>query len=189
MSMIDWNKLRDKAHVNSVRHGFWEDTKSDKHFLCLVISELMEAVEADRKREMANIPYDKKGTVFDPKVFHPQNRYFRDVFEDCIKDTVEDELADAVIRILDLAGANGINMNIGVTVYPLLKQGKRMFTEDIFQIVQAIVRDNNPIEVSLNMGLMMIYKLATSKGIDLLWHVEQKMLYNENREVKHGKKY
>nr|UWI25198.1 MAG: dUTPase [Bacteriophage sp.] len=187
--MIDWNKLRDKAHENSVKHGFWDNRPSDNHFLCLVISELMEAVEADRKRNMANIPYDKKGTLFDPKVFHPQNRYFRSVFEDCIKDTVEDELADAIIRILDLAGANGINMNICDTVYPLLKQGKRMFTEDIYQIVQEIVRADNPIEVSLNMGMKMICKLATSKGIDLLWHVEQKMLYNENRESKHGKQY
>lgn len=54
MSMIEWNKLREKAHANSVRHGFWENNPSDQHFLCLVISELMEAVEADRKSRRAD---------------------------------------------------------------------------------------------------------------------------------------
>ena len=49
MNEINWNELKDKAHSNAVKHGFWEGKPSDKHFLCLVISELMEAVEADRK--------------------------------------------------------------------------------------------------------------------------------------------
>ena len=47
-AMIEWNILRDKAHANSVRHGFWENNPSDQHFLCLVISELMEAVEISK---------------------------------------------------------------------------------------------------------------------------------------------
>lgn len=47
--MIDLNKLAQEVHANSVEKGFWEGDPSDQHFLCLVISELMEAVEADRK--------------------------------------------------------------------------------------------------------------------------------------------
>lgn len=35
--------------VKLVAHGWHEENLSDEHFLCLVISELMEAVEADRK--------------------------------------------------------------------------------------------------------------------------------------------
>ncbi|MFZ7121734.1 MAG: hypothetical protein ACOWWH_12410, partial [Eubacteriaceae bacterium] len=37
-------------------------------------------------------------------------KLFKDVFENKIKDTFEDELADTVIRILDLCGARGIDL-------------------------------------------------------------------------------
>lgn len=50
--MKNLNDLRDKAYQCAVAHGWHEDNLSDEHFLCLVISELMEAVEADRKGKM-----------------------------------------------------------------------------------------------------------------------------------------
>ena len=92
---MNLNELRDWAYKNAVDHGWHEKDLSDEHFLCLVISELMEAVEADRK-----------GSHGDIEAF---NRYydridFEENFERQIKDTVEDELADACIRLLDLAG-------------------------------------------------------------------------------------
>lgn len=51
---MNLNKLRDKAYQCAVAHGWHEENLSDEHFLCLVISELMEAVEADRKGKHAN---------------------------------------------------------------------------------------------------------------------------------------
>ena len=55
MQAVNWNKLRDWAHKTSVEHGFYEDKPSNIHFLCLIVSELMEAVEADRKNHRAKI--------------------------------------------------------------------------------------------------------------------------------------
>lgn len=49
---MNLNELRDKAYQCAVVHGWHEENLSDEHFLCLVISELMEAVEADRKEGM-----------------------------------------------------------------------------------------------------------------------------------------
>ena len=92
-----WNALRDKVHANAVEKGFWDENNSPEHYLCLVISELMEAVEADRKNRYANL------REFDTECC--ERVYFTENFEQYVKDTVEDELADAVIRILDLAGA------------------------------------------------------------------------------------
>lgn len=60
MSEINWNELKDKAHSNAVKHGFWEGRPSDKHFLCLVISELMEAVNAHRISLQEYQPTEKK---------------------------------------------------------------------------------------------------------------------------------
>ena len=54
MSKIDLNDLRDKAYKNACEHGFHDQELSNEHCLCLIISELMEAVEADRKGKQFN---------------------------------------------------------------------------------------------------------------------------------------
>ena len=41
----------------------------------------------------------------------------------------------------------------------------------------------------LNSMLLAIFGLAKHLDIDLIWHINQKMRYNELRENKHGKKY
>ena len=46
---MNLNELRDKSYKNACEHGFHDQELSNEHCLCLVISELMEAVEADRK--------------------------------------------------------------------------------------------------------------------------------------------
>lgn len=59
----DLNKLAAEAHANAVEKGFWEGKPSNEHFLCLVISELMEAVEADRgshRNRRANVDWFKR---------------------------------------------------------------------------------------------------------------------------------
>ena len=49
MNKIDLNALRDRAYKIACEHGFHNEVLSNEHCFCLVISELMEAVEADRK--------------------------------------------------------------------------------------------------------------------------------------------
>ena len=104
MSEINWNELKDKAHSNAVKHGFWEGRPSDKHFLCLVISELMEAVNAHRRNKFARVPANRKETIFDDRTFHHENKYFRENFEEYVKDTVEDELRKNVEIYSDAFG-------------------------------------------------------------------------------------
>lgn len=57
---MNLNELRDKAYQCAVAHGWHEENLSDEHFLCLVISELMEAVEADRKGKHAKVAMFKE---------------------------------------------------------------------------------------------------------------------------------
>ena len=47
MNSINLNALRDRAYKTACDHGFHDEELSNAHLFCLVISELMEAVEAD----------------------------------------------------------------------------------------------------------------------------------------------
>lgn len=50
---MNYNELKEKAHSNAVKHGFWKEKWSNEHCLMLVITEVAELVEADRKGDKA----------------------------------------------------------------------------------------------------------------------------------------
>ena len=96
------NKLRDEIHGHAISKGFWDNQRETGTLLMLCVSELAEAMEADRKDRYADLELIEK----DKEDFID----FKWSFENSIKDTFEDELADTIIRILDLCGAKGIDI-------------------------------------------------------------------------------
>lgn len=190
MQNVNWNKLRDLAHQTSVDHGFYEDKASNIHFLCLIVSELMEAVEADRKNHRAKIrpSYDTpRYSMFSDQTFHCGNVYFKENFEVQIKNTLEDELADVVIRCLDLAGANNIDILFGNP--PAIRNQGNTLTEKVWYISGVLTDHTVPLTTKLNTTIRHCFQLSREYGIDLLWHIEKKMMYNTLRSKKHGKRY
>lgn len=185
---MNLNELRNKAYKCACDHGFHDDEKSNEHFLMLVISELSEAVEADRKGKRADVEsYNILSKASIERTGNP--RYFNEVaFCHKIKDTIEDELADAVIRLLDLAGLKAIDTN-GIIVLSDVVSKKKTFTENCYAIIKDIVNYKYTLQENVNYSTRQIFKLAEFLGIDLSWHIEAKMKYNELRVAKHGKKY
>lgn len=195
---MNLNELRDKAYQCAVTHGWHEENLSNEHFLCLVISELMEAVEADRKEKHANMnKFNQKMDYFLYELQLYGESYdiaYREMFEDHIKDTVEDELADACIRLLDLAGLR--KADLGETNEDELKCSEGFFdwtfTESIFSIVCDITDldffDKYPFDAYLRASIRLIMGFAVKRNIDIFWHIEQKMKYNELRPFMHGGK-
>ena len=114
-------EMTEYVHSIAKSHGFWEDTElllstseMDKKPLrsmifaqkiALIHSELSEALEADRKGKWASV-----------EEYEESSRTLEDtdmkniMFKINIKDSVEDEIADAAIRIMDLCGYLGINL-------------------------------------------------------------------------------
>tara|TARA_R110002012_G_scaffold279937_3_gene468375 strand:- start:165 stop:560 length:396 start_codon:yes stop_codon:yes gene_type:complete len=126
-SLTDFLNLTDfskEIHQDNIKKGFYDVKISTGTHLMLITSELAEALEADRHR----ITADK----FSFKEELNQTGDFKSAFKSHIKDSYEDEIADAVIRLLDHCGY---------------------------------------------------------RGIDIDWHINQKLKYNRTREKRHGKVY
>ena len=190
------NEMKDRAYDIACKHGWYEQKRTDIHELMLVVSELGEAVNADRNGKYAN--RERFENVL--KEFHVPFSY---AFNQCIKDTVEDELADAAIRILSLAGLNSADLeeepfseegleklvkaaNNGLTISD--NPEKITFPEELSMVFLGIMQ---VLKEGASMGdvLVNIYVIAYRRGIDLKWHIEQKMKYNEERPYKHNKRY
>ena len=181
--MIKLNELRDKAYKNAVAHGWHEEDKSDSHWLCLVISELMEAVEADRKGDYSGI---EMKDLFENDLAAGED--FKDLFDSHLKGTVEEELADACIRLLDLAGLRNLQLTY-TNGFAIMKMS---FTEYIYCLCSFITNPDKSdvgwLDKHISYSLGWIFSWCRAKNIDIEWHIEQKMKYNELRPYKHGNK-
>lgn len=185
---MNLNKLRDKAYQCAIAHGWHEENLSDEHFLCLVISELMEAVEADRKGKHAKVAMFKEwqGNSV-PLTEETRKRRFMEDFEAFIKGTVEEELADACIRMLDLAGLRGYDLDsFDYEGSDTEDYSDMTFTESMFRIC-VYVTDNFYRDEPFIL-LNEIFAFCRDRNIDIFWHIKQKMKYNELRPYKHGDK-
>lgn len=100
------NEIARAAYDNAVAKGFYENPPSIAERIALIHSEASEALECDRK--------DKKCLMSSMGVFEmskqKDDELFKNDFENYVKDTFEDELADIMIRVMDLAAWNGINL-------------------------------------------------------------------------------
>lgn len=121
------NKLSEDIYAANKAKGFWDEDRNVGETLMLVVTELSEAMEVHRKTGDIRISeFHKKMVLNAPMELFPSK------FRMLAKDMFGDEIADALIRLFDLAGGF---------------------------------------------------------GIDLDFHVSQKLRYNATREHKHGKKY
>ena len=198
MEVRDLNELAKEIYKANKAKGFHEEEHSYEHMKCLVISELMEAVEADRKglRVMYHPEEDFEAHL------NMEEEEFKDWFVITTKDTVEDELADAFIRLLDTAGSLGLELKTNyinelaqtfkTNIKSDIDDNNIKFTEIVYSIVFSLVNrkiiDNNVLS-SISCALALIMGYCLTDNIDLRKHVELKLKYNSLRPYKHGKNY
>ena len=193
MKEVNFNELARKAFENARQKGFHDVSYTDMHYLMLVVCELAEAVEADRNGKRAERKEYERLVNECEELLRPH------LFEMYIKDTVEDELADAVIRLLDYAGMRGLRIpedfvtkeNLELTMNSCWGKSLRYFLRTFAERVYARCINelyesgkDNPENVVYN-----IFVIAELYEIDLIWFIREKMKYNETREVLHGKSY
>ena len=104
-----------QAHGTAKEKGFWDTERNVSEMLMLIVSEVAEAQEALRKNHYANqevvdslaqdLELDKTDEEFLLKTL-----VWKGKFEDNIKSTFQDEIADVAIRLFDLCG--GLNIDL-----------------------------------------------------------------------------
>ena len=186
---MDLQKLSQEAFATAKAHG-WHDTEQpDETLLMLIITEIAEAVQADRKNKHADAGLFNA----DVETLDMADGYDRDVwkrdFEIFIKNTVEDDLSDIVIRCLDLAWLRGIDLT---EVNELINNGMKdiieTFPEVMYYLCSFISSEEQILDDKLNYCMALIIGYCKQKDIDIEFFIEQKMKYNRQREYKHGNK-
>lgn len=181
--MIDTEKLTKwskEIYDIATSHGWHEEQHSPEHYLGLVMTEVAEAVEADRnnrycgKVDVEMLAYAKHFDVW---------------YRSCVKSSVEEEMADIVIRLLDMAYEIYGNVDFGLflnkNVYDF--HASKSFVENAWIFVRYSLGVS---VVDIVGSIEFICNWADYLCIDIDQHIEWKMKYNSLRPYKHGgKKY
>ena len=186
-----------RAYATACSHGFHDVDRSDAHFMMLVISEIGEMVEADRKSRRADVERYVAESKFGADVY---DKDARSPFEKYVKDTLEDDLADVCIRIFDFCGYRRLEPSMSSKGLIEMDDnfeyifGTMSICEQCYalcNLVTDVTRFASPDEKQRALGCILSFAVSFARrhGIDLEWHIENKMLYNENRAIRHGKGY
>jgi len=156
--------------------------------LMLIVSVLGEALEAHRCGRFAL----KNETTHFITMFTLDNvekdHIWISEFESQIKDTFEDEIADVFIRLFDLCGYLGIELNTG-SFYWYIGNFKNI-GEELFECVQFLNDfKRDPEDCYLDVFADKLFYICQSHNIPIEKHIKAKMAYNRIRPHKHNKEY
>ena len=187
------NRYAKDFHQRAVAKGFWDEAHSVGHYLMLVASELCEAVEADRLGKWIKLTPEQI-----EELRGLEGAAYAQAFLRMIKDTVGDEIADAVIRLLDLLGwmlkdralsEKEVETDLGVSAFHIA--GEMTLADALWPILQEVCChcDMYAHRTAILYAIKSLENLCDRLGIDLMTHIELKLKYNETRPALHGKKY
>lgn len=114
---MNLTQLSKEIYEENKTRGFDVAKENLGQTLMLIVSELSEALEADRKDRSASLRtyldvFDGADRVCETSIEFGIAK--KTAFEVHIKDTFEDEIADAIIRLFDLCGAFNIDIEAHV---------------------------------------------------------------------------
>lgn len=197
MDKIYFYELSQEVHSLAAIKGFWNTRHNIEHYIMLVITELSEAVEAHRSRKRAkwrefrSMSLESGGP--DRIIYRQIAPFSARAFETYIKDTVEDELADTVIRLGDITAAFKVNLKGWLPADPILyfseyNNPDQTFPELVLCIIKELISEK-PLEERIPAAVDGVCCLADMLGIDLENYIKMKHIYNSGRIFLHGKAY
>lgn len=182
---MNLNELRDKAYHCALSHGLHKKDFSNKHFLCLVISDLTKAITAEKLNRHAKVERFKDYFVRMKYQKEYEKSIFLSSFEYIIY-SVEDELANAFIHLFDLAGLRNIDLDCFEYEKGDHKDYSDLyFTESMFEIIKYATegsQENWELDHNIYMMLNELLYFCKENDIDIFFFIEQKMKYNQYQD-------
>ena len=173
-------------YKNACEHGWHDKPLSPEHYCGLIMTEIAEAVEADRKGRRSDDAEFKRALSSEAK---GSDFSFTACYHDYVKGSIEEEFADVVIRLLDMSRGLYGNEMCWTDSYPLGKMynSDKSFIENAWSFVRRVLNFGT---MNISDSVAFMYVWSEHLGIDLDQHIEWKMMYNKIRPYKHGgKKY
>lgn len=187
-------QLMTKAYENAKAKGFYEPDLDINKALMLIITEMGEAIQANR--------HDRHGSI------EGYNTYLEvsdehTAYEESLEGTVESEFADIAIRIMSLLGwydsqkviclMNDTEIRKTEEYHKVeFEHGNYSLPDAMYLIITRMTYfpfSCSPAWMNtlrLQEILVMVFALVHIEGIDLVEHIKLKMQYNESRPYLHG---
>lgn len=163
---MNHNELRDTTHASNVEAGWWTDletkesiiaTRNRPEMLCLIGSELIEAY-VDGMAPDGHLPEFPAFNV---------------------------EVADAIIRILDLAGADQIDLSVGepqVVIGNPQNDLMTVLTQVVGYALEGYRKGRiEDYHIHIQDAYATLWHMGDVYGFDVMEVIEAKVAYNKNR--------
>lgn len=187
-------KLQHQIWEIATAHGWHEHPLSMEHYCGLIMTEIAEAVEADRNNRRADTEAMKdlmemQAASKEGLSVRWYDMWFEVYYKDYIKGSIEEEFADIVIRILDMAQERHGEKMKWLGCYPCggAYNENKSFVENAWYFIHDFLNYGT---MNISDCVSFMYDWAHHLDINLDMHIEWKIKYNELRPYKHGgKKY
>ena len=178
-------KLQQRIWDVATAHGWHEQPIPTAQYCGLIMTEMAEAVEADRNGRRADMEsFNERMSNLDGS-----DECFKEMYKRYIKGSIEEEFADVVIRVLEMAQeVHGDRMRwLGYYPCGQVYHEDKSFIENAWYFIREVLNWGT---MNISDSVSFMFDWAQDLGIDLWQHIEWKMKYNELRPYKHGgKKY
>lgn len=189
MKLLD---LVQDCYSSACQNGFYNDFDlSDQ--LVGIICEISEIIDADRSSRHCN---DYSYQLINAVVEGNENNGFSLLYRQHIHQTFQSEFADLYMRTASLIAHSKIDYR---SLWELFGTGSmnrcRSLVECAEDIHSTIVECSKSRYDDIRFSWFMIHLLkkivlfADKHNVDLEWHIEKKLMFNESRGYLHGKKY
>ena len=178
-------ELSRKAYQSAKRKGLYDKEQPLEHYLMLVIDEISECHKASLGGREAKVE-DFKNRVkgFENPKDTLASAEWSHWFEQYVHQTTPDELADICIMCFSVLG---YWMSVGWILEAAILKTTFTFNRNPPELPQNIPDlliglSEHTAKGDIGYVVLCVMKYCEANNIDLEWHVEQKMKYNELRE-------
>jgi hypothetical protein len=193
---VPYAALIKAIHQNAIEHGWWQEERDISDLTVLLHSELSEALEEYRAgHEFHTIYYSGKEKL-PPICGYTRTITYTSDQQSVLTPKPEGvvvELADYVIRLLDIAGQYDVDIDkfdeafsTGLSIWPTFTIFIDYLHEDVVHLLESPAVEDAAWKIARTLRSITAY--CTAQGVELLPIVLLKHEYNKTRPFKHGGK-